>query len=620
MSHPFEVGKPYRNRAGEYVVEAIEGSRMTIRYTDGRTLTTSVDIQARIWENIQFEKQMAMTEERKRQAMEARREARQRKARTRRKRTIPTYDGFEESDFEEKPRGVAWSGRMELGRVLAYELEQRGHGSFGAWIVPRQSEVEVARHAHYEKDTRETNAALFVAVSEEGVSYGFHAGKPGGKTKADWPWSVLLKQFAKNDQLRQTLHAALQLDPEHLPAHRRLAAIYAELLIEAEARNARADAARFEMLLRRHDRGEHAHVLAGLGRLELDSEPSGARVRVMRFVERDRRLVEEDTGVEGTTPFSCELASGSYVVVLEREGHAPTRYPVRIVRGETWETTRPGGERPSPVRLLSDLGDGEIHVPAGFCSVGGDEHAAEPVPAARVWIDDFVVRTFPVTCAEYLAFLDALFAAGEESRAITHAPRWPRGAAPDEPLVVERAGGRFVLRPDPQGQAVDPRWPIALVDWRSAHAYARWAAEVSGLPWRLPNELEWEKAARGVDERPYPWGAQPEPTWARIVGSTALTPSRAPADSYPIDCSPYGMRGAGGNVRDWCANAWTLAGPVVERGVLVVDEGDPSDPAQRSIRGGAWNAVPASARLAGRFAAEPDVRFAAVGFRLVRSV
>jgi hypothetical protein len=178
MSHPFEVGKPYRNRSGEYVVEAIDGDRMTIRYTDGRTLITSAVIQARIWENIHFEKQMAMTEERKRQAMEARREARQRTGRTRKQRTRPTYDGFEESDFEEKPRGVAWSGRRELGRVLAYELEQRGHGSFGIWIVPRQSEVHVARD--------------------------------GGKAKAEWPWSVLLRQLAAQEQLQQTLHEALQ--------------------------------------------------------------------------------------------------------------------------------------------------------------------------------------------------------------------------------------------------------------------------------------------------------------------------------------------------------------------------------------------------------------------------
>jgi hypothetical protein len=210
MSHPFEVGKSYRNRSGEYAVEAIEGNRMTIRYKDGRTLNTSVQIQARIWENIQFEKQMAMREERRRQAMEARREARKRKARSRRKARVPTYDGFEESDFEDKPRGVAWSGRKELGQVLAYELGQHGHGSFGMWIVPRQSEVHVAHEEAYDRDTRETNAALFVAVSEDGAAYGFHVGKPGGKAKADWPWSVLLKKLATEGPMREALHAALQ--------------------------------------------------------------------------------------------------------------------------------------------------------------------------------------------------------------------------------------------------------------------------------------------------------------------------------------------------------------------------------------------------------------------------
>lgn len=209
MSHPFEVGKPYRNRVGEYVVEAIEGNRMTIRYKDGKTLVTSVEIQARIWENIQFEKQMAMAEERKRQAMEARREARQRQARTRRARAKPTYEGFEESDFEEKPRGVAWSGRKELGRMLAYELAQRGHGSFGYWIVPRQSEVHIAREERYDRDARETSAALFVSVSVEGVSCGFRVGKPGGRAKTAWPWVALLKKLSGDEQVRKALHAAL---------------------------------------------------------------------------------------------------------------------------------------------------------------------------------------------------------------------------------------------------------------------------------------------------------------------------------------------------------------------------------------------------------------------------
>jgi hypothetical protein len=207
MSHPFIVGKTYRNRVGEYVVQDIEGGRMTIRYSDGRTLATSVQIQARIWENIQFERQMEQAEEKKRQAMEARK-ARQRAARI--ARTKPTFDGFQESDFEPKKRGLSWSSRKELGRVLAYELAQRTKGTFGHWIVPRQSKIHVGRKEQYDRDTRDTNAAFSVAVGEDGVSFGFQVGKPGGKAKADWPWSVLMAALMAAKPVRGALHSAMK--------------------------------------------------------------------------------------------------------------------------------------------------------------------------------------------------------------------------------------------------------------------------------------------------------------------------------------------------------------------------------------------------------------------------
>jgi hypothetical protein len=182
---------------------------MNIRYVDGRNLETSVRIQARIWENIQFEKQMAMAEERKRQAMEERRLARQRKARAKKERAKPKFAGFEESDFEEKLRGLAWSSRKELGRVLAYELTQKFTGSFDHKIVPRRSKIHVMRKDHYDMEARETNAALFVEVSPEGAAYGFRVGKPAGKAKAKLPWSLLMKTLAKEEGLRQILHSVL---------------------------------------------------------------------------------------------------------------------------------------------------------------------------------------------------------------------------------------------------------------------------------------------------------------------------------------------------------------------------------------------------------------------------
>jgi hypothetical protein len=209
MSHPFEVGKTYRNRVGEYVVQAIEGEWMRLRYTNGKTLDTRVSIQARIWENIQFEEQMAREEERERLSREARMAARKRSARARRARAVPRFEGFEEIDFKPKKRGLSWRGRKELGKVLAQELGKRVPGDFGYWIVPRKSRVHVARKEYYDTDARDRNAALFVAADEEGVTYGFRVGKPDGKAADDWPWSVLLAALSDN-AMRRKLRAAMK--------------------------------------------------------------------------------------------------------------------------------------------------------------------------------------------------------------------------------------------------------------------------------------------------------------------------------------------------------------------------------------------------------------------------
>jgi hypothetical protein len=210
MAHPFEEGKTYRNRAGEYVVQSIEGNRMTIRYVGGGTLVTSVAIQARIWENIQFEKQLSRAEERQRQAREARAAARKRSKRARRARVAPTFDGFQEGDFESKKRGIAWGTRKELGKMLTHELSQRVEGTVNHWIVPYQSEVHVAREGHYDTETRETNAALYVAVDPEAVSYGFCVGKPKGRVLKRWPWTKLVTGLAGDEKLRDLLHSVLE--------------------------------------------------------------------------------------------------------------------------------------------------------------------------------------------------------------------------------------------------------------------------------------------------------------------------------------------------------------------------------------------------------------------------
>jgi len=55
LDNPFEVGGQYRNRFGPYEVLAFENDQMTILYENGRVQTTSIQVQARIWENIQID-------------------------------------------------------------------------------------------------------------------------------------------------------------------------------------------------------------------------------------------------------------------------------------------------------------------------------------------------------------------------------------------------------------------------------------------------------------------------------------------------------------------------------------------------------------------------------------
>lgn len=209
MSHPFEVGKLYRNRIGEYEVLAVEGNWMKIRYTTGETLESPIAPLLRIWENIQLEEQLSREEERMRLAREERQKSR-RQSKRRRSRSRPKFDGFEEVNFEAKKRGIAWKNRASLGKVLAHEMGRRAKGDFGYWIVPRKSRVQVARQDFFERETRELWPAFFVAADPQGAAYGLRVGKPDGEVKEEWTWSVFIQALADNDEVFRTLWSVMK--------------------------------------------------------------------------------------------------------------------------------------------------------------------------------------------------------------------------------------------------------------------------------------------------------------------------------------------------------------------------------------------------------------------------
>jgi eukaryotic-like serine/threonine-protein kinase len=441
----------------------------------------------------------------------------------------------------------------------------------------------------------------------------------------------ILEQVVLREEIQylQKIRSALEEAPQLPEAHEVLAEYHTKSLLRAEERRdvaaKVADVAQIEIHLRHLSSARQKHyakIVEGQGCLSLTTIPENAEVTIKpyRLVNRSLVLGDPVSRFVETPLQELALACGSYLVQLTKPGYRDVAYPVSIGRNEHWDGVRPGDTNPAPIFMPreSELDVDDIYIPAGFFVAGGDPRAGESLPRKRVWVDAFVIRRFPVTNLEFIAFLNRLVAAGKEVDALKYCPRLSAGTSSksdDIAYLRDEKTGLFALR-HPRSDAV---LPVVQIDWNAAMAYARDRAEQTGLPWRLPSELEWEKAARGVDGRYLPWGDHLEPTWAGVAGSHPDRKNVMPIDSYRTDVSPYGVRGMAGNVKDWCLDLWHIDGPVVENGILRLGVQREECSEERLIRGGAWISVPETMRLAIRYAGEPTTRHGTLGFRLARS-
>ena len=174
-----------------------------------------------------------------------------------------------------------------------------------------------------------------------------------------------------------------------------------------------------------------------------------------------------------------------------------------------------------------------------------------------------------------------------------------------------KAGACLPSRPDSNSRyctTVDgakSNHPINCVAWSQAAAYCGWAGR------RLPTEAEWEKAARGMDGRLYPWGNQ-EPNSTLLNFDTNVDSITTPVGQYPAGASPYGALDMAGNVNelvaDWYDESYYRYSPRDN------PQGPPSGES-RVLRGASWVNASIYVRAAARLRSARNNAYDGGGFR-----
>jgi serine/threonine-protein kinase len=358
------------------------------------------------------------------------------------------------------------------------------------------------------------------------------------------------------------MEESLAHEPNDASVKRDLAELYLERFRKASQMHDESSRLFFDGLVRKHDPdGRLSAAMDGRGSIAVEGAP-GTEVHLCRYVERDFRLVTESVA-QGAAPLERrELSAGSYLVVASE-----LRVPVVVEPGVN---TR--------VKVPSFVAEKDFVVVAGgsFRS-GADEMAPGSLPAGAIYVEAFAIRRFPITNREYLAWLVGLPA---KERA-QHVPRrLPDGGWFWDPESPALPGGDPLFHPDA---------PVVSVSYNDAERFC------ADHGYRLPTELEWEKAARGVDGRIFPWGNRFDATFCRMRDSRAEGPSPEPVGAFSADESPYGVRDMAGGSRDWTSSVW--AGSM------------------RIVRGGAWNVTSLFCRLGFRYGYLPHDVYTNVGIR-----
>ena len=253
-------------------------------------------------------------------------------------------------------------------------------------------------------------------------------------------------------------------------------------------------------------------------------------------------------------------------------------------------------QRIAAAQALAAIGDARataidrVLIPGGAFAKGDPPHQEELGP--------YAIDRYPVTVAAYAPFI-ASGGYDQPRHWSAQGWAWRKQNAIDRPRFWDEDEWRAYLVPN---------HPVVGVSFYEAEAYAAFRGA------RLPTEAEWEKAARGVEGRRYPWGHD----WLDdACGMRGVGPrSTVPIGVFPKGQSPYGVRDLVGCIWQWCTDPFVGWGNA--SGADADDDAmDAESPPRRTTCGGAWNTLRWSVSCLGRNGYPMTARFSNLGFRCV---
>lgn len=225
-------------------------------------------------------------------------------------------------------------------------------------------------------------------------------------------------------------------------------------------------------------------------------------------------------------------------------------------------------------------------IPHGTVTISSIMGADEDFGEITEQIDNFVMSKYPVTNAQFAIFARA--ADGYRN------PRWWD--------FSEHARRWFNLKKGTaeSGFSGDAR-PRENVNWYEAMAFANWLANLLGMKITLPTIAQWQRAAKGDDDRYFPWGDDYDEAFCNTL-ETGLK-STTPVDRYQKGASPYGVHDMAGNVWEWTLKSAAAS--------------EAGRDFRRAVAGGSYVSPCDRAQTAFRYYLDPRVRYSSIGIRLV---